>query len=105
MPATSQGVVRVGFRYAAPACRLLAAGHLQGPAKRVTTDMDHLLSLVDPIYQHTRRRPEAVLVVSSVARVQSTLRSLRPCEERLGTPTWQREWAMRRRSALRRCRP
>src|SRR3954466_7628760 len=45
-PAALQRVVRVGLRYAAPACRSLAAGHLQGPAKHVTTDTDHLLSLV-----------------------------------------------------------
>src|SRR3982750_1184153 len=69
----AQGVVRVGFRYAAPACRRLAAGHLQGPAKHVTTNTDHLLSLVRKRYQRVKRTLCRCLTTSSLARVQSTL--------------------------------
>src|SRR6476469_6367755 len=46
--------------YAAPACRLRAAGHLQGPAKHVTTDTDHLLSLVSRTVPARQADPEAL---------------------------------------------
>src|SRR3954452_15721908 len=82
-PAASRGVVRVGFRYAAPSCRSLTAGHLQGPAKHVTTDTDHLLSLVTEMYQRgqrhldgPRRRPRSLVVARR--RLRRRLRTTRP---------------------------
>lgn len=57
VPAGLPAVSRLGFRQWDPAKPLLAAGHLQGPARTVTIDTDHLLPLVREMYQAPGRTP------------------------------------------------